>query len=112
VRPDKQTRVKVCWTIGKNENEEKLPFYDDTNNEDYLRTLIEFCSLLDDYEELQDDGKASIVTRMFKKILKSSAKMSFIANIKNLEQSEQDTYEGVKDAIKATSREILGYDAC
>ena len=83
VRPDKQTRIKVCWKIGKTEEEEKLPVYDDTNNEDYLRTLIEFCSLLDDYEELKEDGKASVITRMYKKILKSSAKISFIANIKN-----------------------------
>ena len=76
-----------------------------------MRKLIEFRSLLDDYEELKEDAKESIITRMFKKILKSSAKISFMANIKSLEESEKDTYEGVKDAIKATSKEILGNDA-
>ena len=53
LKPDKQIRAKVSWKIGKTEEEEKLPVYDDTSNEDLLRTENSYQILASDPRKSQ-----------------------------------------------------------
>ena len=89
-KPDKQSRTKVSWKIGKNEDEEKLAVYDDTSNEDYLRTLIEFRQVIEENVDLKEKKNLPQVIKMFRKVLKGSAKTSFIALVTEAERNAKD----------------------
>ena len=118
-KPNKQNITKVSWKIGKNEDEEKLAVYDDTSNEDYLRTLIEFRQVIEENVELKENKNIAQIIKMFRKVLKGSAKTSFIALVTEAEEAikaEEEidnvfTYKELDGVINQTTYEILGHDA-
>ena len=68
----------MTWQIKNSKEEEKLRVYDDTSSEDYIRTLTDFDSVLDENETLKEDANAEKCVKIMRKRLKGSAKTSFL----------------------------------
>ena len=81
-KEDKKSRVKVTWKRRNAKEEEKLPVYDNTSLEDYIHTLTDFYSVLDENDALKEDAKVEKCVKIMRKYLKKSAKTSFLEAIK------------------------------
>ena len=71
VKADEQKRVLIEWKGHANKKgSEKLPIFNDTNREDFVRTMVEFYECYDMNSELKNQvpttGALSVLRRMFK----------------------------------------------
>ena len=73
-KPDKQTRLKIEWTLEGTKQSEKLPVYDDTAAEDYIRSVKEFFITLGDDERLKADENVRETAKIFRKMMKGEEK--------------------------------------
>ena len=71
VKADEQKRVSIEWKGASNKKgTEKLPVFNDTNREDFVRTLVEFFECFEMNPELKSQtptmGALTVLRRMFK----------------------------------------------
>ena len=109
-KPDKQTRIKIEWKIEGTKYQEKLPIYDDTAAEDYIRAVKEFFIVLGDDEKLKEDDNVRETAKFFRKMMKGEAKVTFSKKIEEMDNGLTDM-NTLLSVLNETSKEILGQDA-
>ena len=89
---------------------EKLPVYDDTAAEDYIRSIKEFFTILEDDERLKEDDNVKETSNFFRKMMKGEARATYTEKIDELPNGLTDI-DALLEVLNNTSIEILGQDA-